>query len=100
MDDALLGELDWRCINSFKDPAWLGNLARMNGIARLPLTAPALLLTTVLMLAAPVGHAQQGTTDSFAKTRKLGRGVTIPGYDPIWRSRDQVRFQARIFRFP
>ena len=70
----------------------------MNGIARLPLTAPALLLTTVLMLVASVGHAQQGTTEAFAQNRKLGRGVNILGYDPIWRSRDQARFQAKHFR--
>ena len=50
------------------------------------------------MLAAPVGHAQPGTTDAFEQNRKLGRGVNILGYDPIWRSRDQARFQAKHFR--
>ena len=40
------------------------------------------------MLAAPVGHAQPATTDAFEQNRKLGRGVNILGYDPIWRSRD------------
>src|SRR5664279_2871033 len=70
----------------------------MNGIPRFPLTRPALLLTTVLMLAALVGNAQQGTTDVFAQNRKLGRGVNILGYDPIWRSRDQARFQEKHFR--
>ena len=50
------------------------------------------------MLAAPVGHAQPATTDAFEQNRKLGRGVNIIGYDPIWRSRDQARFQAKHFR--
>ena len=70
----------------------------MNGMARLPLSRPALLLTAILMLAAPVGHAQPATTDAFEQNRKLGRGVNILGYDPIWRSRDQARFQAKHFR--
>ena len=69
----------------------------MNGIARLPLSRPALLVTTILLLAAPVGYAQPGTTDVFAQNRKLGRGVNILGYDPIWRSRDQARFQDQAF---
>jgi endoglucanase len=70
----------------------------MNEMARLPLSRSALLLTTIFMLATPVGHAQPGTADAFAQNRKLGRGVNILGYDPIWRSRDQARFQAKHFR--
>jgi len=35
--------------------------------------------------------------DAFAQNRKLGRGVNILGYDRIWRSRDQARFQERYF---
>ncbi|MCX8108630.1 MAG: glycoside hydrolase family 5 protein [Verrucomicrobiae bacterium] len=35
--------------------------------------------------------------DAFDQNRKLGRGVNIIGYDPIWRSREQGRFQARHF---
>ena len=50
------------------------------------------------MLSAPAGHAQPATTDIFEQNRKLGRGVNILGYDPIWRSRDQARFQAKHFR--
>jgi len=59
---------------------------------------PTLLLTALLMLAAPIGHAQPTTSDAFEQNRKLGRGVNIIGYDPIWRSRDQARFQAKHFR--
>ena len=40
----------------------------------------------------------QSAPDAFEQNRKLGRGVNIIGYDPIWRSRDQARFQAKHFR--
>ena len=70
----------------------------MNGMACFLPGARALLLTAILMLAAPVGHAQSATTDAFEQNRKLGRGVNILGYDPIWRSREQGRFQAKHFR--
>jgi len=36
--------------------------------------------------------------DAFEQNRRLGRGVNIIGYDPIWRSRDQARFQEKHFR--
>ena len=35
---------------------------------------------------------------AFEQNRKLGRGVNILGYDPIWRSRERARFQAKHFR--
>jgi len=70
----------------------------MNGMTWFLSGRPALLLTSFLMLTAPVGHAQPPTADAFEQNRKLGRGVNILGYDPIWRSRDQARFQARHFR--
>ncbi len=34
---------------------------------------------------------------AFAANRRLGRGVNIIGYDPIWKDRTQARFQARHF---
>jgi endoglucanase len=36
--------------------------------------------------------------DAFEQNRHLGRGVNVIGYDPIWRSRDQARFQEKHFR--
>ncbi len=36
--------------------------------------------------------------DIFEQNRRLGRGVNIIGYDPLWRSRDQARFQDKHFR--
>ena len=36
--------------------------------------------------------------DGFEQNRRLGRGVNVIGYDPIWRSPDQARFQEKHFR--
>jgi endoglucanase len=36
--------------------------------------------------------------DPFVQNQKLGRGVNIIGYDPLWRSRDQARFKTGYFR--
>ena len=33
-------------------------------------------------------RAQPGPVDVFEQNRRLGRGVNIIGYDPIWRSRE------------
>lgn len=40
----------------------------------------------------------QSKPDVFEQNRRLGRGVNIIGYDPIWDSRDQARFQEKHFR--
>jgi endoglucanase len=36
--------------------------------------------------------------DAFAQNQRLGRGVNILGYDPIWKDRQKGRFQERYFR--
>jgi endoglucanase len=36
--------------------------------------------------------------DPFSQNQRLGRGVNILGYDPIWKSRPEGRMQARHFR--
>jgi endoglucanase len=36
--------------------------------------------------------------DVFALNQKIGRGVNILGYDPIWRNFEQARFQERYFK--
>lgn len=36
--------------------------------------------------------------DPFVQNQKLGRGVNIIGYDPLWRSRDQAHFKVAYFR--
>ena len=54
---------------------------------------PFLLLVTGL-----AALAQPQPLDACEQNRRLGRGVNILGYDPIWRSRDQARFQEKHFR--
>ena len=54
----------------------------------------ALLLLTLLCRPAAAAPAE----DAFAANRRLGRGVNIIGYDPLWRSRDQAHFQDKHFR--
>ncbi|RPJ39834.1 MAG: glycoside hydrolase family 5 protein, partial [Chloroflexi bacterium] len=36
--------------------------------------------------------------DPFTQNLRLGRGVNIIGYDPIWKSRSEGRMQAKHFR--
>ena len=36
--------------------------------------------------------------DPFIYNQRLGRGVNIVGYDPIWKSRSDARIQAKHFR--
>jgi len=50
------------------------------------------------VLATTLAQAQPGTVSAFEQNRKLGRGVNILGYDPIWRSRERARFQAKHFQ--
>jgi endoglucanase len=51
----------------------------------------------VIGIACPA-HSEPKATDAFEQNRKLGRGVNILGYDPIWRDRAAGRFQAKYFR--
>lgn len=50
------------------------------------------------VLSCLTGVAQPQPLDAHEQNRRLGRGVNIVGYDPIWRSRDQARFQEKHFR--
>ena len=56
------------------------------------------LIGLILTLTAMLALAQPQAVDAFAQNKKLGRSVNIIGYDPIWRSRDQARFQEKHFR--
>ncbi len=63
--------------------------------------ACALSVCAFLLVTATFGIASAGEeqgTDPFVQNRKLGRGVNIIGYDPIWNSRDKARFKAGYFR--
>lgn len=42
--------------------------------------------------------AQSAAPDAFEQNRRLGRGVNIIGYDPLWRDRSRARFQDEHFR--
>ncbi len=55
------------------------------------------LLLALVILPAFLTPAQPVAVDASAQCRKLGRGVNILGYDPIWRSRNQGRFKVQYF---
>jgi len=57
----------------------------------------AFLSALLIWLSSTISYAQPPGTDAFEQNRKLGRGVNILGYDPIWRSRAKARFQAKYF---
>ncbi len=44
------------------------------------------------------GSANARTPDVFAQNKRLGRGVNVLGYDPIWKDRQKARFQEKYFR--
>ena len=50
-----------------------------------------LLLTSQLCLPA-------AANDIFEANRRLGRGVNVLGYDPLWRTNGTARFQQKYFR--
>ena len=44
-----------------------------------------------------LGALRAQTPDAFAQARRLGKGVNIIGYDPIWESFEKGRFQDKHF---
>ncbi|NMC20250.1 MAG: glycoside hydrolase family 5 protein [Thermogutta sp.] len=42
--------------------------------------------------------AQADFPDAAQVNRRLGRGVNVLGYDPLWRDRSRARFEADFFR--
>jgi endoglucanase len=57
-----------------------------------------ILLVGTCLTAPVLVRAQPGAVDAFEQNRRLGRGVNIIGYDPIWRSRERARFQDKHFQ--
>lgn len=47
---------------------------------------------------ASAGWASRGPADAFEQNRRLGRGVNILGYDPIWKDASLARFKDRYFK--
>jgi endoglucanase len=41
---------------------------------------------------------REGVPDAFGQNKRLGRGVNIIGYDPLWRDRSKARFQDEHFQ--
>jgi endoglucanase len=49
----------------------------------------------------PSARAADGpkaTPDAFEQNKRLGRGVNVIGYDPMWRNRSAARFKAEHFK--
>ena len=66
-------------------------------------TCLALCLSLLLTVAfGPLARAQEAAgrpaSDPQELNKRLGRGVNIIGYDPLWKSRDKGRFQEKHFR--
>lgn len=55
-------------------------------------------LLSLLLTAGFGAFAQPKPVDAFEQNRRLGRGVNIIGYDPLWGNRDQARFKENYFR--
>jgi endoglucanase len=56
-----------------------------------------IVLASTLALAAQ-DRTAAGPPDASAQNQRLGRGVNIIGYDPLWKSPANARFQDRHFR--
>jgi endoglucanase len=41
---------------------------------------------------------QPAASDAFEQNRRLGRGINIIGYDPLWKDRTKARFKAEHFK--
>jgi endoglucanase len=52
----------------------------------------------VLLLGGVMASSPATAADVFEQNQKLGRGVNVLGYDPIWRARDRAHFQEKHFR--
>jgi endoglucanase len=46
----------------------------------------------------PASATGSADMDPFAQIKKMGRGVNILGYDPLWRDTARARFKERHFR--
>jgi len=67
----------------------------MSSIHRL--VAAAAVFTITLALVPPPMPAS-GPADAFALVKRLGRGVNIIGYDPVWEDFKEGRFKSRHFK--
>lgn len=61
------------------------------------LAAAAVSTLILLTLTAP-SASPQSPADAFAQLKRLGRGVNILGYDPIWKNPKKARFEEKHFK--
>jgi endoglucanase len=79
-------KLGWR--------GFAGGVATLLGALTLAASGPALAQEDPIHKVLDAGFTP---IDAFAQARRMGRGVNILGYDPIWNSPAQARFQTRHF---
>jgi endoglucanase len=63
--------------------------------------AAGLLALVAAVVPVPPTASQEPSTkgiDPFTQSQRLGRGVNVLGYDPLWRPQGKARFQERHFR--
>jgi endoglucanase len=63
-----------------------------------PKALKGLVLIGFLAAATTAGRGGGAPADAFEQNRRLGRGVNILGYDPIWTSKGKARFKESYFR--
>ena len=79
-----------RAAQSERPPRCFGRYFVSSGLRVFSIPLVLLLLGLVPVQSAP--------TDAFTQNHKLGRGVNIIGYDPLWWSTNQARFKEKHFR--
>lgn len=57
-----------------------------------------MLFSVMIMTPTMIYTAQAKQMDAFEQNRKLGRGINIIGYDPLWRAKEQGRFKENHFK--
>lgn len=76
-------------------PIRMGHLMKPSTPRTRSICFVSLALLAIGILSTVLAPAQ--TPDAFEQNHKLGRGVNILGYDPIWRNRAEARFKERYF---
>lgn len=67
-------------------------------LARRQALASLMCLVAATVFYPATGTANAQTPDAFTQNQRLGRGVNVLGYDPIWKDRQKARFQEKYFR--
>jgi endoglucanase len=72
---------------------------KMSLARTLAVVGAVLILASILAAqGATPGKKTVATPDAFAQVKRLGRGVNILGYDPIWDSPEEARFKDKHFK--